>query len=179
MCYCGSPQCGRQAGPIKSCLEIRTQRTAGYLCYRQAADSKWWRRKKKKKPSLGGREQRKTTEQRVGWKKMKQIWPLKTDCSAVLSWSRCAGIHNSTQGLIQFFGGKKGNMIKNPGPGADRFLLLLRPRRHLLFYFYYKSAHTALANACLAPLQPLGPQECWPQKSSHRGSGGRCCPVDN
>lgn len=66
------------------------------------------KKKKKPKPSLGWGEERKTTEQRVGEKKKKkQIWPLKTDCSAVLSWSRCAGIHNSTQGLIQFFSGKK------------------------------------------------------------------------
>lgn len=39
--YCGSQLCGRQAVPIKSYLEIRTHRTAGYLCYRQAADLKW------------------------------------------------------------------------------------------------------------------------------------------
>lgn len=40
VCYCDSQLRASQAVPIKSCLEIRAQRTAGYLCYRQSADSK-------------------------------------------------------------------------------------------------------------------------------------------
>lgn len=110
-----------------------------------------------------------------------QLWPLKTDCSAVLLWGRCMGTHNSTQGLIQFVkknNNKKTQHDKNPGPGAGYFLLVLHLRRHLLLYLYHESAHTALS---LTAPAPLSLQNCRKmltiERIPPRGNRGRCCPC--
>lgn len=48
-------------------------------------------------------------------------------------------------------------MIKNPGPGAGCFLLVLPLRRRLLLYLYYESAHTALS---VTARTPVSLQDC-------------------
>lgn len=173
MCYCGSQQQGKQAGPIKSCLEINTQRTAGYLCYWQAADSKSWG---KKNPHWDkeGREK----PQSWGWEnKKKQRWPLKTDCFAVLSWSRCACFHNSTQGLIQFFVG--GKMIKPRG--RCRLFSLAAPSGGVCGSISIIKCTHRRGSPWSAPLQPpaLQPAGLLNKEKLPLGNTERCCPVNN